>query len=259
MTTKNSFPNGSAQIGFDVNGHGPTLILLHGAGQTRQNWHSVGYVEKLCGTNSVIAIDLPGVGESSAFAAGPILAVEKFIAGILQVADACGAKRFSLLGYSLGGFAALQIAAHTDRVDSLCIMSMPLKPAMSKSFILWADAYREKWEPVLAAYAAGKSIPADQKASIEAGLAGWITYLRSLPQWPPIDFEKVACPILWIAGSADPAIQDWLRESPRILSQNHVQVLLLDGFNHEQTFKAADQVVPPLIQFLASQECVSSK
>ncbi len=33
------------QIAFDVAGHGPTIILLHGGGGSRENWHEVGYVD----------------------------------------------------------------------------------------------------------------------------------------------------------------------------------------------------------------------
>ena len=39
-------PDG-AHIAYDVSGHGSALMLLHGAGKTRQDWHKLGYVERL--------------------------------------------------------------------------------------------------------------------------------------------------------------------------------------------------------------------
>jgi hypothetical protein len=36
-------------IAYDVTGSGPALMLLHGAGKTRRDWHKVGYVERLKG------------------------------------------------------------------------------------------------------------------------------------------------------------------------------------------------------------------
>ncbi len=37
------------RIAYDVTGDGPALMLLHGAGKTRQDWHKLGYVERLKG------------------------------------------------------------------------------------------------------------------------------------------------------------------------------------------------------------------
>lgn len=35
------------RIAYDVTGAGTPIVLLHGGGHTRQNWHSAGYVERL--------------------------------------------------------------------------------------------------------------------------------------------------------------------------------------------------------------------
>ena len=35
------------QVAYDLSGAGPALILLHGGGGRRQEWHEAGYVTRL--------------------------------------------------------------------------------------------------------------------------------------------------------------------------------------------------------------------
>ena len=56
-------PDGT-QIAFDVTGHGPTIILLHGGGGSRQDWHEIGYVNDTKDSFRIIAMDIRGHGES---------------------------------------------------------------------------------------------------------------------------------------------------------------------------------------------------
>ncbi len=35
------------RIAYDVNGTGPVIMLLHGGGSFRKEWHTTGYVKRL--------------------------------------------------------------------------------------------------------------------------------------------------------------------------------------------------------------------
>src|SRR5262249_24479766 len=48
------------RIAYDVTGAGPALILLHGGGGNRRDWHEAGYVVRLSSAFTVIAIDQRG-------------------------------------------------------------------------------------------------------------------------------------------------------------------------------------------------------
>jgi len=48
----------STRIAYDRCGSGPALVLLHGGGGSRQEWHQVGYVHRLRDHFTVISLDL---------------------------------------------------------------------------------------------------------------------------------------------------------------------------------------------------------
>ena len=90
----------------EVRGSGPTLALLHGWGLNVRVWD--GLAAALCDRFRIIAVDLPGHGRS------PWLPERSSLTGqAAQVAEVIGAitDEYSLLGWSLGGQIALQLAA----------------------------------------------------------------------------------------------------------------------------------------------------
>jgi pimeloyl-ACP methyl ester carboxylesterase len=52
------------RIAYDRSGAGPALVLLHGGGSRRQEWHDAGYVQRLRDNFTVITLDLRGHGDS---------------------------------------------------------------------------------------------------------------------------------------------------------------------------------------------------
>jgi len=56
-------PDGT-RVAYDRSGTGPVIILLHGGGSTRQEWHEAGYVRRLRDKFTVITVDLRGHGET---------------------------------------------------------------------------------------------------------------------------------------------------------------------------------------------------
>ena len=68
----------------------------------------------------LVAIDLPGHGHSSHMPPGTQYNTPGAICHVLEVADALGWQRFTLLGHSMGaGIASLTAAAAPERVDRL--------------------------------------------------------------------------------------------------------------------------------------------
>ena len=89
-----------------VQGRGPVLLLIHGMGGSYQNWQAV--IELLARHHTVVAPDLPGHGASAPGAGDYSLGA--LAAGLRDLLVALGHERATLVGHSLGGGVAMQIA-----------------------------------------------------------------------------------------------------------------------------------------------------
>jgi pimeloyl-ACP methyl ester carboxylesterase len=113
-------------------GEGPSMVLLHGAGDNALDWQWV--MPTLAATHQVYAPDLPGSPESARPAADYSPAFfERFAAGFL---DALGIGRATFVGNSLGGLIALRLAlSEPARVRALVLVdSAGLGRAVNPAF-----------------------------------------------------------------------------------------------------------------------------
>src|SRR5215212_7330482 len=134
MNTSFAISLDGTRIAYDVTGKGSALVLLHGGEHTRQNWHDVGYIERLKNNYKVIAIDIRGNGESDKRIDPTDYTIEKLCQDIPAVADACSVERFSIWGCSYGGNIGRYLAAQSDRVEKLIIMGIPFGLGASGDF-----------------------------------------------------------------------------------------------------------------------------
>ena len=110
----------SIEIGAEVFGDGPPLVLLHGFTGSAAAWGDLAH--RLAERRRVIAFDLPGHGASP-------VPRDPADARLPQVADALvralaslGVRDADWIGYSLGARTALHVAvAHPDAVKSLVL------------------------------------------------------------------------------------------------------------------------------------------
>jgi pimeloyl-[acyl-carrier protein] methyl ester esterase len=101
----------------EVRGSGPALVLLHGWGLNVRVWD--GLTAALCERFRIIAVDLPGHGRSVWVPQRSSLAEQA-----AQIAETVGAitAEYSLLGWSLGGQMALQLAATADQAPDRLVL-----------------------------------------------------------------------------------------------------------------------------------------
>ncbi len=87
-------------------GHGSPLVLLHPLGADRHVWDSLAPL--LAARRELIAIDLPGFGESPALA-GQMPTPRALAAAVAEHLRAIGVQRPHVAGNSLGGWVALEL------------------------------------------------------------------------------------------------------------------------------------------------------
>ena len=90
------------RLAFDRRGAGPPLILLHALGADRRVWDPV--MDRLSAERDVVALDLPGFGESPALA-GPDAPTPAALASVVAAfAAQLSLDKPHLAGNSLGGW-----------------------------------------------------------------------------------------------------------------------------------------------------------
>ena len=99
-------------------GDGPPLVLIHGVGSQWQMWEPV--LDRLARERDVIALDLPGFGDSPPLRETP--SVEALARAVSELLAGLGIERPHAAGNSLGGGVALEMGRH-GHARSVCVLS----------------------------------------------------------------------------------------------------------------------------------------
>ncbi|MFK4035931.1 alpha/beta fold hydrolase [Nonomuraea wenchangensis] len=96
-------------LAFERRGTGAPLILIHGIGHHWQAWLPV--MDRLAAARTVIALDLPGFGDSPELPAGVPYTPESLADAVESFCALLGIREPAVAGNSLGGYLALELAA----------------------------------------------------------------------------------------------------------------------------------------------------
>jgi len=237
-------------------GHGTPLILLHGYAETSLMWKPI--IPLLAQRFTVIAPDLPGIGDSSIPAHG--LDMKTAAISIHDLAKSLDVRRAEVVGHDIGLMVAYAYAAQfPTEVTKLVLMDafLPGVPGWESIYNnpgIWhfrfngptPEALVQGREPTYFAYfwndlAADKnhSIPeADRRAYLEAYSrpgrmhAGW-EYFVSFPQaakdFAQLSQTKLTIPVLTIGG--EKSLGAPLGEQAKLVATN-VTVVVLNNAGH---------------------------
>jgi 2-succinyl-6-hydroxy-2,4-cyclohexadiene-1-carboxylate synthase len=214
-----------AQINAETMGAGPALILLHGFTGSAAGWGA--HIDAFAQRHLTVAIDLLGHGQSDAPADPQRYGIAHCVEDTLAVMDRLQIRRAAVLGYSMGGRAALAVAlAAPERVSALVLESTSpglrdpeLRMARAAQDALLAgmierdgiEAFVAQWER-LPLFATQASMDEEARAALHArrlrnnpvGLANSLRGFGQGIMMPMHDFlGEIAAPVLIIAGALD--------------------------------------------------------
>ena len=257
MNTSFAISPDGIRVAYDVSGTGPAILLLHGGGRTRRNWHEVGYVERLKSDFKVIAVDIRGNGESDKPTDPAYYTTDKMGQDLLAVADACGVERFTIWGFSYGGNIGRYLAAQSKRVDKIIIMGIPFGLGASGDFRRSIEDSRAHWAPIVQAQRDGtldlKSLSQDDQDHLQrTNVPVTLAWLSAMLDWAAIEPADLRCPTLWLVGSENKNAMASLQECEGALKESRVQVHVVEGLNHLQEFTEIDKVLPAMRAFTQS-------
>jgi 3-oxoadipate enol-lactonase len=119
-------PKRQLTISYEDLGRGPPLVLLHAFLLDRRMWEAQS--PELSREFRVIALDLPGFGDSGEMAAG--MSVDGAADVVAEFLDAIGVRgTVALGGLSMGGYVALAFARrHAHRLNALILANTSADP-----------------------------------------------------------------------------------------------------------------------------------
>lgn len=244
-------PDGT-QIAYDIYGQGPALMLLHGAGRTRQDWQKLGYVERLQNDFTVITVDIRGTGESDYVVEIGDYAIEKICEDLYAVADDCGAERFAIWGFSFGGNIARYPAAWSERVPAISVIGVPFGPAVDAAFDAYIHGLENKYGQ-LAEAQKQSAVSQRRRSPIKGQMAGWLACFRAMRNWPVIDPGDIRGSAQLVVGTKNENVMNWLEAHRGELERADVELQIIDGLTHNQEFTKIDRVFPTINKFFKTQ------
>jgi len=202
-------------IHYTSQGGGPTVVLLHGLGSAGCDWQP--QIEHLAARYRVVTVDMRGHGESELTKEG--YAIERLARDVLEVMDALKIESAHVMGISMGGALAFQMAVDApDRVDSLIIVnSGPTARTGSPRYWLYVQL-RKLMAWVVSPAKAGPKIAArlfpdpameDKRQAFIRQIARMnpVAYRKSLfalLRWDVVaHLGGMRCPTLFLTGAED--------------------------------------------------------
>jgi pimeloyl-ACP methyl ester carboxylesterase len=256
-----------------MSGKGPAVLLLHGYAETSRMWRPL--IPKLAEKFTVIAPDLPGIGDSSI----PSDKIDMISAAdrIHALVRSLGVEKARVVGHDIGLMVAYAYAANfPNETEKLALMDafLPGVPGWEPIYnspnvwhFRFNGEYPEKlvqgrertyFEYFWNVFAADKnhSIPeTDRKAYIEAYAkpgrmrAAW-AYFASWPQlakdFAQLSQTKLTMPVLSIGG--DKSLGKELGEQAKLVATN-ATVIVLPNTGHWILEERSKETIDALVKF----------
>jgi pimeloyl-ACP methyl ester carboxylesterase len=241
---------GGVRLAYEVQGHGPVLILLHGAGQDRHVWDA--HVKDLARDFTVVTFDGRGHGQSGRPARPDDYTMERYIEDLHRLGDAVGAKRFSIWGFSLGASIAINAAARSDRIERALVAGSYFGQIFTEEMVA-ASVTRVR--TLLDAHQKGTldlaSLKENERVAIARGdLAPTLGWLLAAPKWPATQPREVKCPMLLYVGSEDKNVIGKVHAQTAEMRAAGIEVQVLPGLDHMQEITRMNIVMPLARRFL---------
>lgn len=255
---------GTVELPFDISGSGPDLVLIPGVATTRPLWNLVR--PQLSARWRTIAFDCR---DSSAETASPVTyGMRELVNDTIAVMDAAGCRRAHVLGHSLGGAVAQELAvAHPGRVASLTLVSTWAQgdtysaniTALMRDLTAHVDDDRSLLAALLyAGWGESMLSSSDLFAMTDAALAlGPLAPRDAIArQWDLVKtvdtldrLSQISAPVHVVWGSEDRLMPPWLSQQVAAAIRN-ARTTAIEGCGHLPMVAAPDAFVAAVTGFI---------
>jgi pimeloyl-ACP methyl ester carboxylesterase len=251
--------NGTS-IHYDREGRGPPLLMIHGLGSSGDDWAF--QREEFARQFTLIMPDLRGSGRS-AKPPGPYSIVQ-FAADLWALLDALGIESVNLLGFSLGGAVAQEMAlARPARVQRL-VLCNALANYRTDTPRKWLEARMQVALVHLlglrrtARLIANRLFPHEHQAPKRQRVidvvganpkAAYLSTIHALVGWIALErIRSIACPVLILAAEFDyTSLAEKRAEAAHF---PHAEFVVIEDSRHGTPFDATEEFNARVLEFL---------
>jgi pimeloyl-ACP methyl ester carboxylesterase len=242
--------NQGIRIHYEIEGHGPPMLLLHGFAGSLDDWRGFGYVDVLKRAYRLILLDERGHGRSDKPRAAASYAMCHRVADVLAVLDALAVDQAYVCGYSMGGEVAFALAQTApERVKALLVGGMhPYEAAHPDAYDQAIALLKEGIGAAAAAWAPLERRQRFLRNDAEALIAS----MEAARDWGGLGerMTDISMPSLFYVGEEDtlmlPGIQSCAQQVLR------ATFVVLPGMDHSDVYERSEVVLPHLANFLES-------
>ena len=257
--------SGKGKIGCSDIGSGDPVVLIHGFLETKEIWSS--FAAKLSSSFRVLAIDLPGHGESDPLAHTENPSIESIAEAIACLLRDKGLTKVFLTGHSLGGYVALAFAErYPELLSGFCLFNSHPFPDpqaaidnRSKQIALVSNGSRDQFIPdsIRKMYSASNiqvfSRQIEDTISKTSLItdSGIIYVLKAMMYRPSRQtvVENGSVALLWIFGAKDNFINHTDALAKVSLPENS-EAVILENSGHMGFIEEEDRSVKILTDFI---------
>jgi pimeloyl-ACP methyl ester carboxylesterase len=257
--TSGYVPVNGLDMYYEIHGYGSPLALFHGAMGTIDSCFAK-LLPALAATRQVVAVELQGHGHTADV--DRPLSYQHMAADAAALLEALGIETADLVGYSMGGAVALELAMRHPRLvrrvvfadgtsyrrDGLYpeILEEPESAADDLTGSVWHRAYvRAAPDPGRSPVLVAKSRDLD----------------RTFAGWPDGDIQALTAPVLLIIGDSDIVRPEHTMKMFRLLGGGVIgdlaglpasQLAVLPGTSHVGLLDRVDWLQAMILEFLGS-------
>jgi pimeloyl-ACP methyl ester carboxylesterase len=195
------------EIGYDVLGAGPPLVLLHGATSLGRE----DFAASIPRMQKAFLLHLPdarGHGRTRWDAANGFQ-YASLVDDLLAFVDALGLETFHLVGFSMGAMTALQFAVrHADRLRTLVVIGItPHREPRASVGRRQMDSERVlRDDPAWAATLARRHDAGQGEGAWQRLLPAIAADIATQPLLSPAQLHAIDCPAMVVCGDHDPFV-----------------------------------------------------
>lgn len=254
-----------ARIRYSDEGKGRAVVLLHGFPENLGIWKE--FSAALSKSFRVIAIDLPGMGESENI--GYVHTMELMAQCVHAVLKQLDLRKYIIIGHSMGGYVGLAFAElFPENLRGLCLFhstALPDSEEKKQDRDRASKAAKSHTEQFLKAFASNLFADKDdpnikklQQITANTHARGIIAALQGMKLRPSreIVLKFAQYPVLFLIGKKD-TLMNWEKLLPQTEIPPHGEVLLLEESAHMGFYEEPKKTLSAVRKF--AYKCFKAK